>query len=106
MGTVWSFKRDGVMSGVELLSFPSITENEEKVIDRLLSSCTVFPISSMEKEKTIKLRRKYRIKLPDALIAASAIVQELPLVTADMGFAKIEELEAVFINPRANETSP
>jgi predicted nucleic acid-binding protein len=31
--------------------------------------------------KTIELRKKYRIKLPDAIIAATAIVHELTLIT-------------------------
>ena len=45
------------------------------------------------KERTILLRRKYGTKLPDSIVAATAIECELPLVTADKGFKKIEELD-------------
>ena len=40
----------------------------------------------IKKEKTIELRKKYKTKLPDAIVAASAIVKGLPLITADKGF--------------------
>ena len=38
-------------------------------------------------------------KLPDSIIAASAIVFDIPLVTADMGFSKIDELKMEQIKP-------
>ncbi|MFO0360541.1 MAG: PIN domain-containing protein [Flavobacteriales bacterium] len=38
------------------------------------------------------LRKKYQIKLPDALIAATAIHFQLPLITADNDFKAVEEL--------------
>lgn len=43
------------------------------------------------------LRRKYATKLPDAIIAATCIVYDLPLVTADIGFTKISELDVILI---------
>jgi hypothetical protein len=48
---------------------------------------------------TIQLRRKYNIKLPDAIIAASAIESDLVLMTADSGFKKIDELQLEILNP-------
>lgn len=88
-----------VITEIELLSFPDIQKEEEQVIAKLLSNCTIFPIGISEKEKTIELRRKYRMKLPDALIAALAVVHGLPLVTADKGFQKVEELQISLLDP-------
>ncbi|MEY4538677.1 MAG: hypothetical protein RLZZ306_434, partial [Bacteroidota bacterium] len=49
-------------------------------------------------EKTIEIRRIYKIKLPDALIAATAIVFDLTLVSRnDKDFTQIPELK--YINP-------
>ena len=48
-------------------------------------------------EQTIQLKKKYSIKLPDAIIAASCLVYDIPLVTADKGFSKIKELDLVLI---------
>ncbi len=45
------------------------------------------------KELTVELRRKYKIKLPDSIIAASAFFQKIPLLTSDKGFKRIEELD-------------
>ncbi|WP_434981603.1 PIN domain-containing protein [Daejeonia sp. YH14] len=49
------------------------------------------------KEQTIRLKRKYNIKLPDAIIASTSLVYGIPLVTADKGFSKIEELDLILI---------
>ena len=44
----------------------------------------------------IDLRRTYRLKLPDSLIIASALHLDLPVITSDKAFNKIEELETVY----------
>jgi predicted nucleic acid-binding protein len=49
------------------------------------------------KEQTIELRKKYRIKLPDAIIASTSLIYGLPLVTVDQGFSKNEELDLILI---------
>ncbi|WP_414601150.1 PIN domain-containing protein [Algoriphagus sp. NG3] len=49
------------------------------------------------KEQTIQLKRKYSLKLPDAIIASTCIVLEIPLVTADRGFIKITELNLILL---------
>ena len=46
-----------------------------------------------------KLKIKYKTKLPDALIAASAIMLGIPLLTFDKGFSKIKELDIVLLEP-------
>ena len=45
------------------------------------------------------LRRIYKTKLPDAIIAATAMVHGLPLITADVGFKKIEGLRLELLIP-------
>ena len=50
------------------------------------------------KYKTADIRKKHRIKLPDAIIAATALVYELTLVSRNVSdFRNIEGLE--LINP-------
>ncbi len=88
-----------VISEMELLSYPGITESEENSIKSLLADCEEIALSTGIKEKTIELRKKYRTKLPDAIVAASAIVKGLPLITADKGFNQIEELNLELIVP-------
>ena len=81
-----------VISELELLSFHGITSEEENNIRLFLLNCKEIPLADEIKEKTIEIRKKYKTKLPDAIVAASAIVNNLPLITADKGFNQIEEL--------------
>ena len=88
-----------VISEMELLSFPKITDDEETRIRGFLGASSSVPLTDSIKDRTIALRRAYNIKLPDAIIAASAIEQDLTLITADTGFEKIEELKFELIVP-------
>lgn len=68
---------------MELLGFPSITQEEEKVIHEFLSFIIILPINDLIANKAINLRRNTKLKLPDAIIAATAIINEATLVTCD-----------------------
>ena len=46
-------------------------------------------------EKIIEIRQQYRLKLPDAVIAAMTIQNSANLVTADQEFAKINTLTVI-----------
>lgn len=88
-----------VISEIELLSFPGITSSEEQQIRSFIKDCTVLFLTENVKNKTIALRRSYKIKLPDAIIAATAIENNLQLITADKGFKQIAELDLALIEP-------
>ena len=88
-----------VISEMELLSFPKITEDEESRIRGFLDASSCVVITDSIKNRTIELRRAYRIKVPDAIIAASAIESNLALIIADTGFERIKELRLELIAP-------
>ena len=88
-----------VISELELLSFHGITSEEENNIRLFLLNWKEISLADEIKEKTIEIRKKYKTKLPDAIVAASAIVNNLPLITADKGFNQIEELNLKLIVP-------
>ncbi len=46
---------------------------------------------------TIDLKQKYKLKLPDAIIAATAIHYDLTFITSDGDFKNIKELELIFL---------
>lgn len=81
-----------VITEIELLSFPLLTAENNQQIKNLLNDCTILDLSQEIKELTIELRKKYKIKLPDSIIAASAYSSKAPLLTSDKEFRKIEEL--------------
>ncbi|GAA4463334.1 hypothetical protein GCM10023093_11530 [Nemorincola caseinilytica] len=78
---------------MELLSFPTITRKEIAVLSNFIAEMEVVPIGSNVKKTAILIRRKYKLKLPDSIIAATAIVYDIPLITADKQFRNIEELQ-------------
>lgn len=88
-----------IISEMELLSFSEITQEEEAGVKTLLSDCGKFHLTEEIKDKTIEIRRKYKTKLPDAIVAATAIVNNIPLISADKGFRQIVELNLTLIEP-------
>lgn len=87
------------VSELEMLSYPNLSPDSEKIINEFLSQCTVININSEIKKATISLRKKYNLKLPDSIIAASASVLNLPILTADQQFRKIKSLEIILYEP-------
>lgn len=81
-----------VITEIELLSFPGLTTTEAEVINSYLGNIFLMNLTQNIKQKTISLRRIYRIKLPDAIIAATAIETGSVLLTNDIALHKIENL--------------
>lgn len=82
---------------LELLSKPNITVEEAASTKAFINQCTVVDISPVIKRKVVDLRQKIKIKLPDAIIAASALSMDLPLVTADKQFEKMPGLNVIIV---------
>jgi len=81
-----------VITELELLAYKGITEQEEKVILDFISQCKIINITNVVKEETIRIRKAYNTKLPDSIIIATALYLDLPLITADIDFKKVDEL--------------
>jgi len=85
------------ISEIELLGFINLTKSEENLLRALLDDCFAVEWDLKLKEQTILLKQKYNIKLPDAIIASTSIIHEIPLVTADKGFSRIIELDLILL---------
>ena len=84
-----------VINQIELLGFNGST-SEMQTIEAFIMVSSVVPLHDAIVQKTIELRKNYKIKLPDAVIAATALVHRLTLVTRNISdFEKIQELEVV-----------
>ncbi len=79
---------------LEVLSYPSITAQEELQLKRLLQDIPVIDITAEIKERTIDLRKKYNLRLPDAIIAATALQLDATLITNDKGFSLVQEIQS------------
>jgi hypothetical protein len=72
-----------VITRMELLSFHGITPEQEKHIHELLNAVSIIPLNADVENTAIQLRRSTRLKIPDAIVAASAITSKAVLVTYD-----------------------
>ncbi len=79
------------ISELELLSFGQISPEDDKAIRSLLKFVQIIDITPEIKSQTVSIRRKSKLKLPDAIIAATSLSQDLPFITADVGFSKIKD---------------
>ena len=81
-----------VITEIELLSYPSLNSDEERQIRNFLSEITVVGIDSNIKELAITLRKNYRLRLPDAIIVATAKSLDTILFTNDLGLTNLTEI--------------
>ena len=86
-----------VITEIEALSWVNSDKNKEQIVREFVSDATVLPLSPEVITRCIKLRRSRKIKTPDAIIAATALIHNLVLITNDGDFDKIEGLRT--INP-------
>lgn len=82
---------------IELLSFKNLTAEETAKIKSFLSDCFIVDINSDIKHTAIHFRKKYSLKLPDAIILATAHFLDVPLITADKIYKKVEEMTIIIL---------
>jgi len=85
-----------VVTRIELLSWQKATKSQLAVLKDYIGASSVFGLSEAIVERTIDIRKKYRVKLPDAIIAATALVHDFVLITRNISdFKKILGLEVI-----------
>lgn len=81
---------------IELLSWPSATPADVVMMEQFIDDALVFELEKPVKRKAADLRKGNRIKLPDAVIAATALVYNLTLLTRNLAdFKNIQGLKLV-----------
>jgi predicted nucleic acid-binding protein len=81
---------------IEVLGFPNLSEQEEAAVRRLLNEFEEVAISNAVVERTIQIRKRLRIKIPDALVAASADTAQAVVVTRNTSdFQRVPGLTVV-----------
>ena len=82
-----------VLTELELFGKPNLSVQDNKIIGVLLDECFVIDINQEIKHIYREIKQKHIIKLPDAIIAATAIYLDIPLLTFDKGFKNIPQLK-------------
>ena len=78
-----------VIVRMELLSKRDMQDDEEQDIKDFLEDLTIIPLSEEIERTAIALRRAGSLKLPDCIVAATAIVLDALLLTNDDHLLKL-----------------
>jgi len=84
-----------VITEIELLSYSELTKNELVEIKLFLEQCSSINLSDSIKLKAIKVRKEFGFKIPDAIILASSMIMNSPLLTADRDFKAVESADVI-----------
>ena len=85
---------------IELLGNKGVTPLQLKYRTQIINNCTIVNLSENIKRIAINIKQNHTLKIPDAIIAATSMYLNLPLLTADKDFKKIKELELILITPQ------
>ena len=80
---------------LELLSYNTLSKEAINIIKDFINDCILIDINEEIKNNTINIRKEYNLKLPDAIIAGTSQFLNIPLLTADKDFERIEELPVI-----------
>lgn len=81
-----------LLQKLKLLGFNAPNANEQELTNKFVEACFIFNLNDEAViNQTIPLRKQYKIKIPDAIIAATAMIYTLTLLTTD--FNKIPNLQ-------------
>ena len=86
-----------VITEIEALSWIAPDKEYEKIIKEFVKVANILPLTKSVVTECIQIRRSKKIKTPDAIIAATAIVNNLILLTNDNDFNNIRHLQ--IMNP-------
>lgn len=70
-----------IISEIEILGYNKLTEKEIKNIENFLGFANIISLNNELKSLIVQIMRENKIKLPDAVIAATAIKNNLILIT-------------------------
>lgn len=94
-GVIDSVPIVSVVSKIEVLSYNAPDEHY-KTLSNFINDATVLDLTNNVVEACIEIRKIHKTKLPDAIIAATALVYDLVLISRNLSdFKNINGLQVV-----------
>ncbi len=85
-----------IISKIEVLGYHQITKIEIDLSNHYFALCKILPLTEEIAERSIELRQQKSMSIGDAIIAATALSEAHPLLTANTrDFKHIEELTLI-----------
>jgi predicted nucleic acid-binding protein len=86
------------VSYVEVLGYSELSTEEQTLLRQFFAASKMLPIDQDVLDEAVRLRQQRKMSLGDALIAATALVHQLPLITHNVAdFAWVDGL--ILIDP-------
>lgn len=89
------------MVRMEALVYHGTDDAHLAQVHRFLERCALEEIHRSVQDRAVDLRLRFKLKLPDAVIAATAAHLGIPLLTADKVFNKLQPDHEVLIYGKA-----
>ncbi|OGY37553.1 MAG: hypothetical protein A3E36_04800 [Candidatus Andersenbacteria bacterium RIFCSPHIGHO2_12_FULL_45_11b] len=80
---------------IEVLAFPKLSKQEIDIIQAFLQSFEIVDLDTKLALDAAFLCRRYKLKAPDSIIAATGLILGIPLATRDKAFKKVKNLEVM-----------
>ena len=84
---------------LEVLSGKGLHPDDLQFAKQYLAEFDVFDYTPALKDTIISIRDQRKLKLPDAIIAATAIYLNIPFISSDKGFNNIAGLNLILHDP-------
>ena len=81
-----------IISEIEIWSWAEMPPAHAKSLLEVSKLVDTIPLTEPIKHETIRLRREYRLRIPDAIVAATAICYEAQLWSCDTDFQRVPDL--------------
>jgi predicted nucleic acid-binding protein len=88
-----------IISYIALVGKKNIQPREVQQVKQLLKGVQLIRIDQSIENMTVDIKQHRIVKVPDAIIAATAIEYNLTLVTADVKLAKVDGLKVKLVQP-------
>ena len=94
-GIIDSKPNVSIITKIEILSF-NAPEEHYQVLINFINDANIIELTDATVDTCIGLRKNYRIRLPDAIIAATSLANDLILITRNISdFKKISGLDII-----------
>jgi predicted nucleic acid-binding protein len=87
-----------IISQIEMLSFTSLSDADRAVLNEFVRRIEVIGLHAQDTDfisLIVRMRQQHHLKLPDAIIAASAIQNTANLVTEDSQLKRVYEARVI-----------
>lgn len=91
-----------VISELELLAYPGLVSSEEQRVRDFLADVPVTDLTQSVKHHAVDLRKRFGLKLPDAIVAATALALDAVLLTNDQRLLALSDVptQALRVKPK------